>query len=108
LKKKRFDLVCRNWRCALGEIDLVMLDGAELVFVEVKTRISKGRDTPYLFENIRAKKKHRLSCLAQAFLNDRLPRDLAPPEHRIDAVGVLLNARTRGVEKIEHIVSVAK
>jgi putative endonuclease len=27
-----------NWRCAAGEIDLVMATGDELVFVEVKTR----------------------------------------------------------------------
>lgn len=28
----------RNWRCRFGEIDLVMLDGATLVFVEVRLR----------------------------------------------------------------------
>jgi len=35
-------LVERNWRCKGGEIDLVMRDGAVLVFVEVRARSSMG------------------------------------------------------------------
>ena len=31
----------RNWRCPLGEIDLVLRDGATLVVCEVKTRVDK-------------------------------------------------------------------
>jgi putative endonuclease len=31
-------LLARNWRCRFGEIDLVMQDGATLVFVEVRLR----------------------------------------------------------------------
>jgi putative endonuclease len=31
-------LVARNWRCRFGEIDLVMQEGATLVFVEVRLR----------------------------------------------------------------------
>jgi putative endonuclease len=31
-------LVARNWRCRFGEIDLVMQDGAILVFIEVRLR----------------------------------------------------------------------
>ena len=30
--------VCRNFQCRLGEIDLIMRDGASLVFVEVRYR----------------------------------------------------------------------
>lgn len=35
-------LVDRNWRCKGGEIDLVMRDGANLVFVEVRARTGSG------------------------------------------------------------------
>ena len=31
-------LLSRNWRCRFGEIDLIMQDGATLVFVEVRLR----------------------------------------------------------------------
>lgn len=38
LKTHGLNLVARNWRCRFGEIDLVMRDGATLVFVEVRLR----------------------------------------------------------------------
>lgn len=38
LKTQGLTLVARNWRCRFGEIDLVMRDGATLVFVEVRLR----------------------------------------------------------------------
>lgn len=38
LERLGYQFIDRNWRCAAGELDLIMLDGEELVFVEVKTR----------------------------------------------------------------------
>jgi len=38
LAEKGMQFVQRRWRCAAGEIDLIMLDGQTLVFVEVKAR----------------------------------------------------------------------
>ena len=38
LKTRGLTLVARNWRCRFGEIDLVMQDGATLVFIEVRLR----------------------------------------------------------------------
>jgi putative endonuclease len=37
-----YRLVERNWRATSGEIDLVMREGDEVVFVEVKTRFGEG------------------------------------------------------------------
>lgn len=42
LLTRGLDLVERNWRCKGGEIDLVMRDGAILVFVEVRARTGMG------------------------------------------------------------------
>ncbi len=39
-------VVDRNWRCPQGEIDLVLNDGDETVFVEVKTRSSVAYGHP--------------------------------------------------------------
>ena len=39
-------LVDRNWRCELGEVDLVLRDGDVLVFCEVKTRTSAAYGHP--------------------------------------------------------------
>ena len=38
LKKSGLRLVMRNYRCRLGEIDLLMLDGKCLVIIEVRYR----------------------------------------------------------------------
>ena len=40
LRRQGLRLVARNYRCRRGEIDLVMRDGGELVFVEVRYRAS--------------------------------------------------------------------
>ncbi|MCL6548570.1 MAG: YraN family protein, partial [Alicyclobacillus sp.] len=34
-------VLCRNWRCRLGEIDLICRDRDDLVAVEVRTRASE-------------------------------------------------------------------
>ena len=38
LEARGYRFHTRNWRCQAGELDLVMQDGDELVFVEVKAR----------------------------------------------------------------------
>lgn len=40
LQKQGLKWVASNYRCRLGEIDLIMRDGLYLVFVEVKARTS--------------------------------------------------------------------
>lgn len=38
LIKKGYKLLCKNWTCHWGEIDLVFNDSNEIVFVEVKAK----------------------------------------------------------------------
>jgi len=38
LQARGLKLLARNWRCRFGEIDLIMRDGAPLVFIEVRLR----------------------------------------------------------------------
>jgi putative endonuclease len=38
LARQGLHLVCANYRCRFGEIDLVLRDGATIVFVEVRLR----------------------------------------------------------------------
>lgn len=38
LEAQGLTLVCKNYLCKLGEIDLIMLDGDTLVFIEVRFR----------------------------------------------------------------------
>ena len=43
LEEAGFRVIDRNWRCPLGDIDVVAVDGATLVVVEVKTRSANIR-----------------------------------------------------------------
>ena len=61
-----YRLVARNWRCRLGEIDLVLARGTTLVVCEVKARRGSGLGGP--FEAVGARKREKLRRLAQAFL----------------------------------------
>lgn len=63
LRRRGFEILARNVRTALGEIDLVALDGEVVVFVEVKAR--RGASG---LEAVDARKQRRLSRLALAFL----------------------------------------
>ncbi|MBX9916191.1 MAG: YraN family protein [Nitrosomonas sp.] len=42
LQRQNLVLVAQNYRCRFGEIDLIMRDGATLVFVEVRMRANES------------------------------------------------------------------
>ena len=66
LRKRGLRTVVRNFHCRAGEIDLIMLDGAVLVFVEVRYRKSdrfgSGADS------VTAVKQRRIITAARQFL----------------------------------------
>ncbi len=59
-------LVTRNHRCRFGEIDLIMRDGAVLVFVEVRYRRSERFGSAA--ETVDARKQRRLVAAARHYL----------------------------------------
>lgn len=65
-RKAGYRLVARNWRCFLGELDLVLIRGTTLVFCEVKTRRGFGLGGPH--EAVDGRKQHKLRLLAETFL----------------------------------------
>jgi putative endonuclease len=89
-------VVDRNWRCDVGEIDIVAREGAVLVLCEVKTRSTEAFGTP--MEAITARKVRRLRQLAYRWLCDH---DIHAPSIRIDAIGVTQGRM--GAPVIEHV-----
>ena len=67
LQKKGMKVIGRNIRCKTGEIDLAVLDGEILVFVEVKNWPSNGLED--LAYGINRKKQRRIIETAKYFLN---------------------------------------
>jgi putative endonuclease len=86
----------RNWRCDIGEIDIVARDGDVLVVCEVKTRSGLGFGAP--LEGVTARKAARLRRLAARWVHER---QLHPPDIRIDLVGVMQTGR--GAAQVEHV-----
>ncbi len=78
-------VLAQNWRCNHGELDIVCLDGAVVVFVEVKTRRARGYGHP--FEAITAQKLARLRRLAAEWMQQS-PELGHRREMRIDAVAI--------------------
>ncbi len=66
LKRLGYRVLARNWTCPLGELDLVALDGACLVFVEVRSTERGDAERPAA--SVDAVKQRRLTDLALAFL----------------------------------------
>ena len=54
LIKQEYTIICRNFRCLQGEIDIIAIDEKTLVFIEVKTRTSTKFGEPK--EAVRRKK----------------------------------------------------
>lgn len=100
LLKLGMQLVDRNWRCSLGELDIVAYDGRTLVVVEVKTRTSDRFGSPA--EAVTPLKAARLRRLSAQWLREH---DDRPLDVRIDVVGVLVPAR--GPWRLDHLTGVA-
>ena len=61
-------MVARNYRCRVGEADIIAWDGKRLVFVEVKTRSSQAFGTPA--EAVGRRKLKRMQKVAESFLRE--------------------------------------
>lgn len=86
--------VARNWRCRLGEIDLIVARPGLLVFCEVKTRSSDAFGGGW--QAVTARKRATMRRVASTFLAARAepaPRirfDVASVSRRGDALSVEL------------------
>jgi len=90
-----FRALARNWRCPIGEIDLVVQRGSLIVVCEVKARSGVGYGGPY--EAVTATKRRRLRTLAAAFLQT-MPAGLdrrSGFDVRFDVASVTLDADGR-------------
>ncbi len=75
----------RNYRCRIGELDLIAKDeGGTLVFVEVRSRAGNSHGLPE--ESITQRKQYKLRMLAQQYLLTR-PK-LADGPCRFDVIAV--------------------
>jgi putative endonuclease len=83
LRNLGYKIIMRNFRCDLGEIDIIARDGKTIVFVEVKTRLY-GDPSPE--EQINDAKQHQITKAAKFYLaRYGTPR----PPARFDVVAIV-------------------
>ena len=97
LRRKKYTIVQRNYRCCHGEIDIIARRKKILVFIEVKTRRSYAFGSP--LEAVSLKKQHAISAVAQEYLQKT--RQTSSPA-RFDVIAVHLNSDDAQIEHIEN------
>ncbi len=65
LRRRGYRIVTRNFRAAGAEIDLVAMDGATVVFVEVKVRRGESAGTPE--DSVDERKQRQIRRAAEVF-----------------------------------------
>lgn len=92
-------ILARNWRCRAGELDIVARDGAELVFVEVKTRSSSAFGSPA--EAVNRAKIARVRQLALHWLDEHRDSDRFWASVRFDVISVV--RQQSGGPEVQHL-----
>lgn len=95
-RSRGYRIVARNWRCRLGEIDLVVERAGVLVFCEVKSRRGGAFGSGY--EAVSWRKRAKLRALAEAFLQAHGSR---PQAVRFDVASVAFRRDRSSVEVFE-------
>ncbi|MGE5484854.1 MAG: YraN family protein [Ignavibacteriales bacterium] len=103
LERRGYRIIERNWRCQLGEIDVVADHHGVLVFVEVKSRRSTSFGAAA--EAVDARKVRRLARLARAYMSAR-PALLKDRQCRFDVVAVTMyRDETPSIEVVQDAFS---
>lgn len=95
-RRRGYRIVARNWRCRLGEIDLIVDRDGVLVFCEVKSR--RGDAFGGGYEAVTWRKQAKLSALAEAFLQTH---GSGPQVIRFDVASVTVRGVRPTVELFE-------
>ncbi len=102
VKKLGYRCIVRNYRCPLGEVDLIARDGDTLVFVEIKTR--KGRSLGYAKEAVNRRKRRQLSKVALAYMK---ANGCSEARARFDVVVINLEGKAEEIEVIRNAFDLA-
>jgi len=94
--------IVRNYRCRLGEVDLVAKDGDVLVFIEIKTR--KGRSVGFAKEAVNGRKQKQISKVALHYMKTNNCCDVSA---RFDVVAVSMGSGPPCIEVIKNAFDLA-
>jgi putative endonuclease len=102
LKDLGYRVLETNYRCPLGEIDLIARDGDTLVFVEIKTR--RNQPSSLAKEGVHKRKQVQLSKVALAYMKHK---NLWGAKARFDVVAIGVSDGKKEVEIIQDAFELA-
>ena len=96
IREKGYRVKAANYRTMFGEIDIIARDGGCLCFIEVKTRYTSGRGTP--FEAITPRKMRHLTKAALCYLREF---ELEDEMCRFDVLGIVADEEGLKIELLK-------
>ncbi len=88
LEKEGYKIICSNFRCMKGEIDIIAHDNKNIIFIEVKTRTSTRYGEPK--EAVNSEKQRHIYEAARYFM---YINNIEEAFARIDVIEVYLHNR---------------
>jgi putative endonuclease len=98
LKKQKFTIIEKNFRCKCGELDIVAREGKTIVFVEVKTRKNLSYGPPQL--SVTQFKQRQISKAALLYMEQKRIKGI---NARFDVIAIML--KNNESPQIDHIVN---
>ncbi|NCO60229.1 MAG: YraN family protein [Deltaproteobacteria bacterium CG_4_8_14_3_um_filter_51_11] len=102
LERAGYRKICANYRCRLGEIDLIATEGGVLVFIEIKTR--KGCPSAAAKEAVNHRKQRQIT---KAALNYMKTNGCLDKKARFDVVAIGLGEDGPDIEIIRNAFDAA-
>ncbi|MCS7258016.1 MAG: YraN family protein [candidate division WOR-3 bacterium] len=93
LKSLGYKILAKNYRCPIGEIDIIAQDQDVIVFVEVKTRKSDAVACPY--ESVGQHKQQKIKEVAQWYLEETSSENC---ETRFDVLSIVMKSPNPDIE----------
>jgi putative endonuclease len=97
LEAKGYEILITNFRCKVGEIDIIAKDRHMVVFVEVRTITSARRGPAY--NSVTYSKQRQVKRAALFYISKH---NLVNTQFRFDVIGITLNRKT-GKYTFDHI-----
>lgn len=99
LKRQGYKILERNFSCRQGEIDIIALDKTEIVFIEIKARMSLKYGLPS--EAVTKRKLEHIYRTAEYFL---YARNLENENTRIDVIEIYIKNNKVIINHLKQVV----
>ncbi|MDD5167375.1 MAG: YraN family protein [Syntrophales bacterium] len=101
LEARGYKILERNFRCPLGEMDIIARQANVLVFIEVRSRRSEGFGDP--LESVTVVKQRKLSRIALFYIQKH---NLQNREARFDVLGITMRPGGQEIDLIQNAFEV--